>query len=76
MEITLTSDEEAAVRNALSLSEDLERARLEILAAVALAEVSAADGKGKIITAESMRELASDVKQRGRALLAAAALQR
>ena len=92
MEVTLTSDQEAfvrqaiqngrytreeeAVRDALSLWEDRERARAEILAAVAVAEASAADGKGKIITEESMRELASDVKQRGRALLAASALQR
>jgi putative addiction module CopG family antidote len=59
--------EEDAVNEALSLWEERERARLEILAAVDEAEASLADGEGRTITAESMRELAEEVKRRGRA---------
>jgi hypothetical protein len=36
-----------------------------------MAEASCARGEGRIITQESMRELAGEVKQRGRARLAA-----
>ena len=63
--------EEDAVQEALSLWEERERTRAEILAQVDLAEASLARGEGRIITQESMRELAEDVKQRGRARLAA-----
>ena len=63
--------EEDAVKEALSLWEERERARAEILAAVDEAEASLARGEGHIITHESMRELAEEVKQRGRARLAA-----
>ena len=63
--------EEDAVREALSLWEDRERARAEILAAVDEAEASIARGEGRVITQQSMRELAEEVKQRGRARLAA-----
>jgi len=63
--------EEDAVREALLLWEERERARAEILAAVDEAEASLACGEGRIITQESMRELAEDVKRRGRARLAA-----
>jgi putative addiction module CopG family antidote len=87
MEVQLTSDqkqfirqaiesgrlrrEEDAVKEALSLWEERERTRAEILAAVDEAEASLARGEGRIITQESMRELAEQVKQRGRARLAA-----
>jgi len=87
MEVQLTADQNAfvqqaiesgrirraedAVKEALSLWEDRERTRAEILAAVDIAEVSLARGEGRIITQESMRELAEDVKKRGRAHLAA-----
>jgi putative addiction module CopG family antidote len=87
MEVQLTSDqkkfirqaiesgrlqqEEDAVKEALSLWEERERDRAEILAAVDEAEASLARGEGRIITQESMRELAEQVKQRGRARLAA-----
>jgi len=64
-------DEEEAVKEALSLWEERERRRLEILAAVDEAEASLARGEGRIITQESMHELAENVKQRGRARLAA-----
>jgi Arc/MetJ-type ribon-helix-helix transcriptional regulator len=62
--------EEDAVKEALSLWEERERNRAEILAAVDDAEASLARGEGRIITQESMRELAQEVKQRGRARLA------
>jgi Arc/MetJ-type ribon-helix-helix transcriptional regulator len=63
--------EEDAVKEALSLWEERERTRAEILAAVDEAEASLARGEGRPITEESMRQLAEDVKQRGRARLAA-----
>jgi hypothetical protein len=59
------------VKEALSLWEDRERTRAEILAAVDEAEASVARGEGRVITQQSMRELAEEVKQRGRARLAA-----
>ena len=62
---------EEAVREALSLWEERERRRAEILAAVDISKASLADGKGRVITEESMRQLADEVKQRGRARLAA-----
>lgn len=63
--------EEDAVEEALLMWEERERARAEILASVEKAEASALHGEGRAITQESMRELANDVKQRGRARLAA-----
>ena len=63
--------EEDAVEEALSMWEERERARAEILALVERADASLAHGQGRVITQESMRELAGDVKQRGRARLAA-----
>lgn len=64
------SREEDALQDALSLWEERERERAEILAAVDMAEASIARGEGRIITQQSMRELADEVKQRGRARLA------
>jgi Arc/MetJ-type ribon-helix-helix transcriptional regulator len=63
--------EEEAVEEALALWEARERTRSEILAAVDEAEASLALGEGRVITQESMRELAEEVKRRGRARLAA-----
>jgi putative addiction module CopG family antidote len=87
MEVTLSPDQQAFVRQAiesgrlhheedavleaLSLWEERERARAELLAAVDAADASLARGEGRIITEQSMLELASEVKQRGRARLAA-----
>ncbi len=87
MEVRLTPDQEAFIRQAietgrfhraedvvqeaLSLWEERERARAEILAAVDTAEASLARGEGRTITQQSLRELAFEVKQRGRARLAA-----
>jgi len=63
--------EEDAVKGALSLWEERERNRVEVLASVDEAETGLARGEGRAITQESMRELAEDVKRRGRARLAA-----
>lgn len=87
MEVRLTPDQEAfirqaieagrfhrpedAVEEALLLWEEKERTRAEILAAVDTAEASLARGEGRTITPESMRQLADEVKQRGRARIAA-----
>jgi Arc/MetJ-type ribon-helix-helix transcriptional regulator len=88
MEVRLTVDQEAFVRRAiesgrlrsaedavaeaLSLWEERERTRAEILVAVDAAEASLARGEGRAIATErDVRDLASAVKQRGRARLAA-----
>lgn len=63
--------EEDAVKEALSLWEERERTRAEILLAVDEAETSLARGEGRAITQESMRELLEDIKRRGRARLTA-----
>ncbi len=63
--------EEDAIQEALSLWEERERVRTEILAAVDSAEASIVRGEGRVITQESMRQLAEEVKQRGRNRLAA-----
>jgi Arc/MetJ-type ribon-helix-helix transcriptional regulator len=63
--------EEDAVQEALSLWEERERTRAEILTAVDLAEASIARDEGRAITQESMRQLSEEVKQRGRNRLAA-----
>lgn len=85
MEVRLTPDQQAfiqhaiesgrftraedAIQEALSLWEDRERKRAEILASVDAAEASLARGEGRAVTAETMRELSEKVKQRGRARL-------
>jgi Arc/MetJ-type ribon-helix-helix transcriptional regulator len=87
MEVQLTSDqkafvrhaietgrlhrEEDAVQEALSLWEDRERRRLEILASVSKAEASLARGEGRTVTSrEQVTQLADDVKRRGLAKFA------
>ena len=85
MEVQLTSDqkafarravesgrlhsEEAAVQEALALWEERERQRVEFLSTVDEARASLARGEGRTITQDSMRELAAEVKERGRARL-------
>jgi putative addiction module CopG family antidote len=86
MEVQLTPDQQAfagqaiqsgrlreekdAVREALSLWEERERTRAEVLAAIDEAEASFARGEAREITPASMHELAAEVKQRGRAAIA------
>ncbi|MDQ2949625.1 MAG: hypothetical protein M3Y27_27435 [Acidobacteriota bacterium] len=64
--------EEDAVKEALSLWEDRERRRLEILASVDQAETSLARSEGRRITThEGVTQLAADIKRRGMARLGA-----
>jgi Arc/MetJ-type ribon-helix-helix transcriptional regulator len=87
MELQFTPDQEAfirqaiesgrlhrkedAVQQAMSLWEERERRRLEILAAVDQAEASLARGEGRVVTThEEVTELAADVRRRGMARLA------
>jgi Arc/MetJ-type ribon-helix-helix transcriptional regulator len=58
--------EEEVVQEALALWESRERTRSEVLAMVDAAEASLARGEGRVITEQSMSELADQVKQRGR----------
>ena len=92
MDIHLTPDQQAfaqdaiesgrlgneadAVKEALSLWEQRERNRAEMLAGVDTAESSLARGLGRPVTQESMQQLADDAKQRGRARLATAQTSR
>lgn len=85
MEVTLTPDQEAfvrqaiasgrfgraedAVREALALWEERERKRVELLAAIDEAEASLARDEGRVFTGDSARELVSAVKKSGRARL-------
>jgi putative addiction module CopG family antidote len=87
MEVRLTPDQEAFVRRAieagrfgraedvvseaLALWEERERKRAEFLATLDDAKTSIARGEGRAITEQSMHDLASEVKQRGRARIAA-----
>ena len=61
--------EEEVVQEALALWEERERTRTELLAALDRADASLARGEGRPITRQSMEDLASEVKQRGRARL-------
>jgi Arc/MetJ-type ribon-helix-helix transcriptional regulator len=63
--------EEEAVQEALALWEERERQRIAFLATFDDARASLARGEGRAITQESMRELAAEVRERGRARLIA-----
>jgi Arc/MetJ-type ribon-helix-helix transcriptional regulator len=63
--------EEDAVQEALSLWEERERARADLISSLDEAEASIDRGEGRIITRESMRELAEEVKRDMHARLAA-----
>jgi Arc/MetJ-type ribon-helix-helix transcriptional regulator len=62
--------EEDAVLEALALWEDRERQRVEFLM-LEDAKASLGRGEGRVITQESVRQLAQEVKERGRARLLA-----
>jgi len=64
-------DEQDAVNEALALWEERERQRAEFLLRLNDAKSSLARGEGRVITEDSMRELAIEVKERGRARLLA-----
>jgi Arc/MetJ-type ribon-helix-helix transcriptional regulator len=63
--------EEEAIEEAMALWERRERRRLEIVAMVDEAEASLAFGEGRVITEQSMKTLAEEVKARGRRRIAA-----
>ncbi len=63
--------EEEAVQEALALWEERERQRVAFLLTLNDAKASLACGEGRVITQESMRQLAEEVKERGRARLLA-----
>ena len=87
MEVQLTSDqkafarravesgrfrsEEEAVQEALALWEERERRRMAFLATLDDSRAALARGEGRAITQESMRQLAAQVRERGRARLIA-----
>jgi hypothetical protein len=66
MEGQLTSDQKA-----FALWEERERRRFEFLATLDDSRAALARGEGRVITQESMRELADEVGERGRARLIA-----
>jgi putative addiction module CopG family antidote len=61
---------EEAVRQALALWERQERARIELLASLDLAEQSVDAGEGETYTGVTLHELVDSVEQRGMAKLA------
>lgn len=63
--------EDDAVQEALALWEERERQRAELLLTLDEARASLARGEGRVITQQSMQQLASEVKERGRARLLA-----
>jgi Arc/MetJ-type ribon-helix-helix transcriptional regulator len=87
MEVQLTSDQQAfarraiengrlhseedAIREALALWEERERRRIDFLSTLDDSRAALARGEGRIVTQESMRELAAEVRERGRARLIA-----
>ena len=87
MEVQLTSDQKAfarravesgrfqseaeAVQEALALWEERERRRVAFLATLDDARAALARGEGRTITQESMRDLAAEVRDCGRARLIA-----
>jgi len=60
---------EDAVEEALALWEERERKRAEFLASLEDAKAAATRDDARTVTRESMRDLAAEVKQRGRARL-------
>ncbi len=63
--------EEDAVLEALNLWEERERERLAFVSSLNSAQASLTRGEGREISAESMRSLAQEIKERGRARLMA-----
>ena len=62
---------EDAVREALALWEERERKRAEFLLSIEDARASLSRGEGRDLSADSVRELAMEVKERGKAQLLA-----
>ncbi|HVP50066.1 MAG TPA: hypothetical protein VMT56_02475 [Candidatus Bathyarchaeia archaeon] len=60
-----------AVQEALALWEERERERAQFLLTLEAAKASVARGEGREITTDSMRQLAAEIKERGRSRLLA-----
>jgi len=58
-------DSEEAVRQALALWEKRERARIELLSSLDLAEASLDNGAGETYTGATLHELVNSVENRG-----------
>jgi putative addiction module CopG family antidote len=58
-------DPDEAVRQALALWEKRERARVELLASLDLAEQSLDAGEGETYTSETLSKLVESIKERG-----------
>jgi len=71
MESGRLHSEEDAVQEALALWEERERQRAEFLLTLEDARASLARGEGLVLTQESVQQLASEVKERGRTRLLA-----
>ena len=65
------NSEHDAVQEALALWEERERQRAEFLLTLNDARASLGRGEGRVLTQESVRQLAQEVKERGRARLLA-----
>jgi putative addiction module CopG family antidote len=63
-------DSDEAVRQALAQWEKRERARVELLASLDLAEQSLDAEEGETYTSETLHELVASIRERGRARLA------
>jgi putative addiction module CopG family antidote len=63
--------EQDAVQEALALWEERERQRTEFLLTLDDARASLTRGEGRVVTQESVGQLAQEVKERGRAWLLA-----
>ncbi len=63
--------EQDAVQEAFALWEERERQRTELLLTLDDARASLARGEDRVITQQSMQQLAQEVKERGRARLLA-----
>lgn len=59
-------DEQQALQEALAIWEERERRRLELISSIETATDACKRGEGRPITVDSMRQLATDVKARGR----------
>jgi Arc/MetJ-type ribon-helix-helix transcriptional regulator len=66
MESGRLQSEQDVVQEALALWEERERQRTEFLLTLDEARASLARGEGRVITQQSMQQLAQEVKERGR----------
>lgn len=65
------ASEEAAIQEALALWEERERQRAEFLLSLDDARASIGRGEGRVLNEDSVRQIAAEIKERGRARLLA-----